>query len=198
MITRFLRKQKARLRARWLRGSIDKALRLSRYEVRGDRLMLEGRSFRLAVTWRARHIHPWDYDLPPDTKELKLVDQTFADTFAALDRLFTALPEVDVIDIRVMEPDSRSHGTLLKGIVSREDFKTYQMPSPTMRLRLLGINYNLVNSRLEPIAPSCAEREIPFSEIAARHLDGSFESDPSSEPEKEPHPGWHRGKAGPH
>ena len=198
MITRFLRKRKARLWARWLRDSIDKALALNRYDVRRDRLSLMATSFRLTIAWRARHVHPWDRDLKEDKRATRLVDQTFADTFAALDRLFTALPEVDVIDIRVMEPDSRSHGTLLKGIVSREDFKTYQMPSPTMRLRLLGINYNLVNSRLEPIAPSRAEREIPFSEIAARHLDGSFESDPSSEPEKEPHPGWHRGKAGPH
>ena len=194
MITRFLGKQKARLRARWLHGSIAKALRLSRYEVRGDGLLLEGRAFRLAVTWRARQVHPWDYNLPPDTRELKLVEQTFADTFAALERLFMALPEVDVIDIRVTEPDSRKHGTLLKGMVSREDFKTYRMSSPTMRLRFLGVNYNLVNSCLEPIAPSRAEHEMPFSEIAARHLTKSFES----EPEREPHPGWHRGKDGPH
>lgn len=119
MIARFLGKLSARLQARWLRRSIDKALALNRYEVRPDGLWLTGTSFRLAISWRARRIHPWDSDLTADRKALLLVEQTFSDTLAALERLFVALPEVDVIDLSVLEVDSRKHGTLLSGSIAR-------------------------------------------------------------------------------
>ena len=79
------------------------------------------------------------------------MEQTFSDTQAALERLFMALPEVDVIDLRVMETEAGKQGTLLSGSVSRRDFETWRPSSIAMRLRLLGINYNLVNSRFEPI-----------------------------------------------
>ena len=73
MITRFLRKRKARLWARWLRDSIDKALALSRYDVRRDGLSLMETSFRLKIAWRARHVHPWDRDLEEDKRASRLV-----------------------------------------------------------------------------------------------------------------------------
>ncbi|MFZ0247501.1 hypothetical protein [Candidatus Binatus sp.] len=145
MRTLFLGKLSAGLRARWLRGSIDKALAVNRYQVRPDGLLLEGTSFRLAITWRARDIHPWDGDLAADSRALRLVEQTFSDTLAALERLFVALPEVDVIDLRVLEADARKHGTLLNGLISRREFETCRLSSPAMRLRLLGLNFNLVN-----------------------------------------------------
>lgn len=66
MTTRFFGKPSAGLRARWLRGSIDKALAVNRYEVRLDGLLLGDTSFRFAITWRARGIHPWDGDLTAD------------------------------------------------------------------------------------------------------------------------------------
>jgi hypothetical protein len=93
-LKRFLEKLSAGLRARWLRRSIRKALALNRFEVRPDGLSSEGISFRLAISWRARQIHPWDTDLTADRKALRLVEQTFCDTQSALARLFTALPEL--------------------------------------------------------------------------------------------------------
>jgi hypothetical protein len=185
MIARFFRRQRARLRARWLRSSVEKALALNRYEVRSDGLLLAGKSFHLAITWRARHIHPWDIDLAGDTKAHRLVQQTFDDTLEALDRLFIALPEVDAIDLRVLEADSRKHGTLLCGSISRRDFETCRQSSPTMRLRLLGVNYNLVDSRLEPLTPALSENEIPLSAIDATLRKGPLGA-------------WHEDKAGPH
>ena len=198
MMTLFLGKLSAGLRARWLRGSIDKALAVNRYEVRPDGLSLEGTSFRLAITWRARDIHPWDGDLAADNRALRLVEQTFSDNLAALERLFVALPEVDVIDLRVLEADARKHGTLLNGLISRREFETCQLSSPAMRLRLLGLNFNLVNSRLEPLAPSCSEPEIPSSEINARHRSVSFESSNSSELGRGPPQARHQDRLGPH
>jgi hypothetical protein len=198
MKTRFFGKLSAGLRARWLGGSIDKALAVNRYEVRPDRLLLEGTSFRLAITWRTRGIHPWDGDLAADRKALRMVKQTFSDTLAALDRLFMALPEVDVIDLRVLEADARKHGVLLNGLISRRDFEACRLSSPAMRLRLLGLNFNLVNSRFEPLVPSCSDYEIPSSEINARHRGGSVESAHSSEVGTGPPQTWHQDKAGPH
>lgn len=176
MITRFLAKLGAGLRARWVRGSINQVLAMNRYEVRLDGLSLLQTSFRLAITWRARGIHPWDGDLAADRKAVRIVEQTFSDTLVALERLFMALPEVDVIDLRVLDADARKHGVLLSGLISRRDFEACRLTSPAMRLRLLGLNFNLANSRLEPLNPSGSEREIPSSEITARHRGGSVES----------------------
>jgi hypothetical protein len=193
---RFLARLSAGLRVRWLRRSIDQALALNRAEVRPDGLCAEGITLRLAISWRARNLHPWDRDLGGERKALRVVEQTFADTQAALERLFILLPEVDVIDLKVLETDAGKRGTLLSGSVSRSDFETWRPSSIAMRLRLLGVNYNLVNSRLEPIDPSCAEHEITSSGInegspreSARRSNGLGQASP--------HP-WHYDKARPH
>ncbi len=197
-IARFSRKLSASLRARWLRRSIDRALVLSRYEVRSDFLSVEKLTFRLAISWRARGIHPWDGDLAPDRKARRLVQQTFTDTLAVLDRLFTALPEVDVIDLKVQEQDARKHGTLFRGSISRREFETARQSSPLMKLRELGVSYNLANWRLEPLAPSNSEHELPDSEMNAGPWDRSFESaHPGGRGKGAPHE-WHQDKARPH
>lgn len=148
-------------RADWLWRSVRKALALNLWEARPDGLLLERSSLHLTISWRARDIHPWDRDLPAKKRALRLVEQTFSDTQAALERLFAALPEVDVIDLNVLEADSRKHGTLLSGSVSRNEFEKWRPSSIPMRLRLLGINYNLINSRFEPLDQSCREDGIP-------------------------------------
>jgi hypothetical protein len=194
----FLRKLSAGLRARWLRGSIDKALALSRYEARPDGLELEGTSFNLAISWRPRGIHPWDSDMTVDRKAARLVEQTFTDTLAALERLFIALPEIDVIDLKVLEADTRKHGILLSGSISQREFDACRVLSPAMRLRLLGVNYNLVNSCLESLAPSCSKHETTGSGINALPGGQSFDSAQSGDLGKEPPQVWHQGKIGPH
>ena len=196
MITRFLRKRKARLWARWLRDSIDKALALSRYDVRRDGLSLMGKSFRLAIAWRARHVHPWD--LEEDKRAIRVVDQTFADTIAALEELFITLPEVDVIDLKVLEADEKRDGILMMGSVSRNEFETWHPSSIPMRLRLLGVSYNLVDKHLEPLVPVHTEHEIPGYELAALHRSGSSENLHPGEAGRGPPQTWHQDKAGPH
>jgi hypothetical protein len=190
-ITRFFVKLSAALRSRWLRGSIDKALALNRYEVRPDGLGIEATSFCLTISWRARDVHPWDSDLAADRKALRLVEQTFSDTLAALERLFMVLPEVDVIDLRVHETDTRKHGTLLRGLISRREFETCRMRSLAMRLRMLGVNYTLVNSHLEPLAPTCSGHEIPGSEPGALPQSGCFERPELYGSAKGPPQRWH-------
>ncbi len=198
MITRFLRKRKARLWARWVRDSIDQALALSRYDVRRDRLSLTGKSLRLAIAWRARHVHPWDRDLKEDKRAIRWVDQTFADTVAALEELFITLPEVDVIDLKVLEADEKSDGILMMGSVSRSEFETWHPSSIPMRLRLLGVSYNLVDKHFEPLVPVHTEHEIPGFELAALHRSGSSENVHPGEVGRGPPQTWHQDKAGPH
>lgn len=199
-ITRFFRKLSAGLRARWLRRSIDAALALNRTEVRPDGLCLEARDFRLGITWRARKVHPWESDWAADRKARRLVEQTFSDAHAALERLFIALPEVDVIDLKVLEADATKHGIVISGSISRREFETCRVTSIAMRLRLVGVNYNLVDSRLEPLAPSRAARdEVSSSGISARPPDESFASARRSGGlNKDPPQAWHQNKAGPH
>lgn len=197
MITRFLRKRKARLWARWVRDSIDQALALSRYDVRRDRLSLIGKSFRLAIAWRARHVHPWDRDLQEDKRAIRMVDQTFADTIAALEELFITLPDVDVIDLKVLEPDEKN-GILMIGSVARNEFETWHPSSIPMRLRLLGVRYNLVDKHFEPLVAVHTEHEMPGFELAAMHRSGSSENVHAGEVGRGPPQTWHQDKAGPH
>ena len=112
MIVRLLGKLNARLRAGWLYRSVDEALSLNRTEVRPDGLRPEDISLRLAISWRARNLHPWDRDLVGDRRALRLVEQTFSDTEAALERLFVLLPEIDVIDLRVFGGGRQKRRTL--------------------------------------------------------------------------------------
>lgn len=198
MITRFLRKRRARLWARWLRDSIDKALALNRYDVRRDRLLLMAKSFRLTIAWRARRVHPWDRDLQEDKRAIRLVDQTFADTIAALEELFITLPEVDVIDLKVLEADEKKDGILLMGSVSRSEFETWHPSSIPMRLRLLGVSYNLIDKHFEPLIPVHGEHELPGYELAALHRSGSSENVHPGEVGRGPPQTWHQDKAGPH
>jgi hypothetical protein len=160
MIVRLLGKFNSRLRAGWLHRCIDQALGLNRTQVRPDGLRPEDISLRLAISWRVRDLHPWDRDLVGDRRALRLVEQTFSDTEAALERLFVLLPEIDVIDLRVLEADARRDELLMSGSIVRREFETWHPSSTVMRLKLLGLNVNVVNSRFEPLDTASSERNI--------------------------------------
>ena len=113
---------------------------------------------RLAISWRARNLHPWDRDLVGDRRALRLVEQTLSDTEAALERLFVLVPEIDAIDLRVLEADARRDELLMSGSIVRREFETWHPFSTVMRLKLLGLNFNLVNSRFEPLDTASSER----------------------------------------
>lgn len=75
-----------------------------RGEVRRDGLTLVQASHRLEIEWRARDIHPCDRGCKGAEYELEFTEQSLADTEAALSRLFKELPEIDVIEFRVIHP----------------------------------------------------------------------------------------------
>jgi hypothetical protein len=133
------------------RGRIERVLaRIGRGEVRSDGLRLNKVCSRLVIQWRARDIHPWDHSFPLERRASALVEQTLADTEAAISELFEALPQVDVIDLTVLGPASET--TMMAGTVHRSVLTGSQrFLSVRMRLRELGVDYRLASSRLSEV-----------------------------------------------
>ena len=120
--------------------SIGHALALNRAEGRRDGLTLVRACNRLEVQWRARRVHPWDRDLSPAERARTLEEQSLSDAEAAILRLFEALPQVDVVDLTVL--DHSSDQVLMAGTVQRSTLDQVRMLlSVRMRLQQLGISY---------------------------------------------------------
>jgi hypothetical protein len=137
-----------------LRESVRSALELHRRgEARTDDPQLLDLTVRMQVRWRARELHPWDRDLPPDRSARKLVRQCLSDTEAALERLFLKCPDVDVIDVSVIEPNPDGLRRVMFGSVRRDEFAQWHPLSTDMRLRLVGLHYRLVDDELEALPP---------------------------------------------
>jgi hypothetical protein len=126
------------------RHRIEHALALQRRgEVRSDGLTLTAVSHHLEIEWCARYIHPWDRGCDRREQEDRFAEQSFADTDAALSRLFNALPDVDVIEFRVLHPDS--HQRILAGTVGRTTCVTRTLKvSSRTRLWHRGVAISLV------------------------------------------------------
>jgi len=125
------------------RHKVNDALALHhRGEARNDGLILDSVSSRLAISWRARDIHPWDRGLPRYEREIMFAHQTLADTEAAIRRLFERLPHIDVMEVRVIEPTSEM--MIAEGTVYRSDFNAVRssLRSVGMRLREMGMRYS--------------------------------------------------------
>lgn len=133
------------------RRRAEHALALNRRgEARNDGLVLKAIRNRLEIQWRARDIHPWDRNLPPERIAPIFVEQALADTEAAVSRLFLALPQIDLIDLTVLGLESDA--VIIAGTVDRSILgKGPLAPSVRMRLRQLGLNYHLAGSHFEPL-----------------------------------------------
>ena len=93
------------------------------------------------MEWQARAVHPWDRDLPPCRQVEVYFEQAVADTDLAIPRIFQRLPEIDVIEIRVLDTQDPTK-IMLAGVVTREDALAPDLPySPKMRLKMMGIQY---------------------------------------------------------
>jgi len=133
-----------------LRRRVRKALALTpRAFVRHDLLVVCAFSAQIRVEWRSRDIHPWDADLPADRRAALFREQALCDTDAAIVRLFQILPDLDTIEIRVLEP--HADRLLLAGTVERQDVVAARsLSSPGMRLKVMGVRYHVRDGQLEP------------------------------------------------
>jgi hypothetical protein len=149
---RFLETYCSKLKLWHCRRNLDRALALHlRGEVRRDGLTLKNVSNRLEIQWWARNIHPWDRDLPAETAASLFVEQTLADTEAAIFRLFRALPQVDVIELTVVGPQSET--PIMSGRVHRSTLNTARrgLASIGMRLMDLGVSYHLAGWQFQSL-----------------------------------------------
>jgi hypothetical protein len=120
---------------------IKQALHL-RGAARRDGLTVDNVSSRLEIRWRARDIHPWDRHLAKYERDVMFADQALTDTEAAVVRLFEGLPQIDVIELSVLDPKSET--LIAAGTVHRSDLNAARprLLSVGMRLREVGIRYH--------------------------------------------------------
>jgi hypothetical protein len=130
------------LMRRGIRSLVNRSLALwPRGGVVNDRLLLHKLSGQLQLEWHARAVHPWDRDLPPCQQVELYFEQAVADTDFAVRRIFQRLPEIDVIEIRVLDTQDPTK-IMLAGVVTREDaLDADLLYSPKMRLKMMGIQY---------------------------------------------------------
>ncbi len=135
---------------RRLHRRVIRALALNkRGEARSDGLSLSHFQNRLQIEWRAREIHPWDRDLPLARVTRLFAEQCLKDADAALNRLFATLPQIDVIEFKMLDPNSGA--SILSGTVTRSESMNVRAASSGMRLKQLGVRYRLQNWRFEPL-----------------------------------------------
>ena len=139
---RLLQRSFHRLRLMAYRRRVEQALG-------GDRLRLKSVWNRLEIEWRARDLHPWDRDLAREKQAQIFVNQCLSDTEEAILTLFAALPQVDVLELKVTAPESEA--VLLAGTVPRSavDEEERRPLSVKMRLDAMGVRYREIDRYLE-------------------------------------------------
>jgi hypothetical protein len=125
-------------------------------------------SVELKVSWRARDIHPWDRDLSEERIAPRLVDQTMHDAEDAIERIFKAFPEAGTLDLKVLMKEPDCNQVIMAGRVMRSELGRFASVSIAMRLRMLGINYHLVDHRFETIGTS----ELPMPPVTPGRIFG--------------------------
>ena len=134
------------------RRMVTKALAVgSRGFIANDVLLLSKLSTQVQVEWRTRDVHPWDRNVPPDQRAELFREQTLHDTDAAILRFFQLLPDLDAIEIRVLEPHAPNRLILAGAVARRDAMATRSLSSPGMRLKTMGIRFRTNGGHLEPL-----------------------------------------------
>ncbi len=115
-----------------------------------DVLEVYSASLTMSVTWTARRVHPWDRDLPLEQQDATFAEQCLQDVDLAIARLFSQFPLVERLDITVRHPISQA--SILSGTAHRAEFLAVQRLSIPMRLKMLGIAYEMGRGGLRPLA----------------------------------------------
>ena len=131
---------------------VTKALALTpRGFIPNDVPSLRELSGQLRVVWHARRIAPWDLHLPSARQAVLFSDLTMRDTDAAIRRLFEELPEIHSLEVQVLEPVP-AHRPLIAGTVLRDEaLAVISLTSPGMRLKMMGVRYDLTDGQLNPL-----------------------------------------------
>jgi hypothetical protein len=127
---------------------VSRSLRLQpRGAIAHDVLGLAALSLRLRVEWRARDVHPWDRDLSEHRQAQRFAQQCLRDVDTAIARLFERFPEMHVLELVVRAP--RSGAVIISGVVHRDDLRAASHLALEMKLRTIGMKYQLFDDRFE-------------------------------------------------
>jgi hypothetical protein len=154
---------KARLAVQALRTGamtreVTRSLRLSpRGAVAHDVLDMTALSLLLRVEWRARDVHPWDRDLSERQQAQLFAQQCLEDVEAAMTRLFERVPEMHALELVVRDP--RSNAVIMSGVVHRDDLLGASHLALEMKLRTVGMKYQLFDRRFESVPSPDGVRE---------------------------------------
>jgi hypothetical protein len=122
-----------------------------------DVLHLDALSLRLRAEWRARDVHPWDRDLSEHRQAQLFARQCLKDVDTAIARVFDRVPEMQVLEVVVRAPHSGT--TIMAGVVHRDDLRGASHLTLEMKLRTLGIKYQLFDRRFESVPSPDAVHE---------------------------------------
>src|SRR5580698_6978185 len=99
---------------------VHRALSLKpRGGVGNDGLVVCNVSARLRVELLARPIHPWDRHRPAQERSELFVQQCLEDVSIAIPQLFRSMPEIQEMEITVLDPGGKS--AIMAGVVNRSD-----------------------------------------------------------------------------
>jgi hypothetical protein len=147
---RFLQRLR-RARGR-LSRPVTKALALTpRGFIPNDVPSLRELSGQLRVVWHARRVAPWDRHLPSARQAALFSDLTMRDTDAAIRRLFEELPEVHSLEVQVLEPVPANRPLITGTVLRDEALAVLSLASPRMRLKMMGVRYDLIDGQLNPL-----------------------------------------------
>jgi hypothetical protein len=138
---------------------VTRALRLQpRGAIAHDVLHLRALSLRLRVEWRARDVHPWDHDLSEQRQAQLFARQCLEDVDTAITRLFERVPEMHVLEVVVRAP--RSNSVIMFGVVHREDLRGASHLALEMKLRTIGMKYQLFDCRFESMVSDGVHKAV--------------------------------------
>jgi len=127
---------------------VSRALSLRpRGAICNDGLVVRNLSARLKVQLLARPIHPWDRNRPANERNEMFVQQCLEDVSTAIPKLFRSMPEIDEMEITVLDPRDKS--AIIAGVVTRVDALTSNCLPAGMKLRSMGLAYGRTNSGFE-------------------------------------------------
>jgi len=112
-----------------------------------DGLVVRNLSARLRVELLARPTHPWDRDRPADERNELFVQQCLEDVSTAIPNLFRSMPEIQEMEITVLDPKCKS--AIIAGVVNRSDALAANGFSAGMKLREMGLTYGRTNAGFE-------------------------------------------------
>jgi hypothetical protein len=128
---------------------VSRALLLRRRgAIENDGLIVQNLSARLRVQLLARPIHPWDRQRSANERSELFVQQCLEDVSIAIPNLFRSMPEIDEMEVTVLDP--RSRRAIITGMVSRGDtLDADHCSSAGMKLRAMGLAYRRNNFGFE-------------------------------------------------